>query len=406
MTNVLQFIIEQDISPTHPRTVILLTDGGVSNTEDLVSYVKKSANSTKIFTIGVGNDPSRDLVDGIAKYTRSKSAYISNMNMISNVVMTQMNRCLVSYFECIEMNWSNATPVKYTNGATIECSEIQPFLFANDVNTIYTIFTTREGELWLSDIQLEILLVNPFGEKSHFPISFTHATLSNDKSITALVSHQMVSYLSKKGTDQAKDAIVQIATNANILSKFTNFVGVEKRTNVNSTDTLEQHHIVSSHRLSEYSLLQSSQMALGATRGGSINKYAYKSRKMDFEEECEFEMSSKRFFDQTTSPVTPKKNTHNPLNKLDDILALQEWDGNWKYSDQLGKLLSVQEKTILDYFGITKLTDEYTTVYVLYHLTSIYDNQRTTWKLIYDKSVRWLSQFDHIKSFIIKLNNK
>lgn len=37
-----------------PRQVMVLTDGEVGNVQEIVSYVKKNCDTTRVFTFGVG----------------------------------------------------------------------------------------------------------------------------------------------------------------------------------------------------------------------------------------------------------------------------------------------------------------------------------------------------------------
>ena len=44
------------IDPTvQQRTIILLTDGAVSNTEEILNYVAKHKKSNRVFTVGIGS---------------------------------------------------------------------------------------------------------------------------------------------------------------------------------------------------------------------------------------------------------------------------------------------------------------------------------------------------------------
>lgn len=47
-----------------PRQLFILTDGEVNNPQECISAVKKNANTTRVFTFGIGTDASKELVIG------------------------------------------------------------------------------------------------------------------------------------------------------------------------------------------------------------------------------------------------------------------------------------------------------------------------------------------------------
>merc|ERR1719414_848862 len=50
------------------RQIFLLTDGEVSNTQDVIDLVKKYSHKNRIFSFGIGQGVSTELVDGVAQF--------------------------------------------------------------------------------------------------------------------------------------------------------------------------------------------------------------------------------------------------------------------------------------------------------------------------------------------------
>jgi uncharacterized protein with von Willebrand factor type A (vWA) domain len=63
----LQEVLSRAPKEGYPRQLFILTDGEVDNTKACVDFVRKHADTTRVFTFGVGNEASQDLVKGLAK---------------------------------------------------------------------------------------------------------------------------------------------------------------------------------------------------------------------------------------------------------------------------------------------------------------------------------------------------
>lgn len=61
---------------TNFRKIILVTDGQVRNTKEIVATCKRNAKSNRIFTVGIGSSASRALVKGVAGATHGRSAFV------------------------------------------------------------------------------------------------------------------------------------------------------------------------------------------------------------------------------------------------------------------------------------------------------------------------------------------
>lgn len=68
----LRAILSTKSNPDYPRQIFLLTDGEVSNTQQIIEYASTNAKDTRIFTFGIGVDASPALVSGLAKVSRGE----------------------------------------------------------------------------------------------------------------------------------------------------------------------------------------------------------------------------------------------------------------------------------------------------------------------------------------------
>lgn len=63
----LEEVLKSKPKEGYPRQLFVLTDGEVSNTDECIRFVRKHAETTRVFTFGIGNEASQNLVKGLAK---------------------------------------------------------------------------------------------------------------------------------------------------------------------------------------------------------------------------------------------------------------------------------------------------------------------------------------------------
>jgi hypothetical protein len=79
------------------RIIILLTDGGVTNESDVVSYVATLKN-TRIFTIGIGCDVSRSLVERVASAGHGTCTCVIDVIGLNDTIMDVLELTSMQYY--------------------------------------------------------------------------------------------------------------------------------------------------------------------------------------------------------------------------------------------------------------------------------------------------------------------
>ncbi|KAK3746543.1 hypothetical protein QZH41_005602 [Actinostola sp. cb2023] len=137
----LEFIFDQPSKRGRPRTIFLLTDGGVSNTLDVVDLIKKYSHSCRFFSFGIGPEACPHLVQGVAGPTTGKSWFITEEERIPPKVMEALNAALRPAITDIEVSWH--LPEGYD---VIQSPSKPPFVFDGERLVLYGILSRPPEE--------------------------------------------------------------------------------------------------------------------------------------------------------------------------------------------------------------------------------------------------------------------
>ena len=90
----LSFIMEPQITTGCSRSVFVITDGCVDNSIECMQIAKANAETTRIYTVGIGRGIDEHFLNGIAKETSGKACFIKSAKEMASTVMSLLRDAL------------------------------------------------------------------------------------------------------------------------------------------------------------------------------------------------------------------------------------------------------------------------------------------------------------------------
>lgn len=102
---VLHDLVNKPSIPSHPRLLFFLTDGAVSNVSDVVEFVAKHTQNMRIYSIGIGNGCSEELISGCAEKGKGSYTFITDDEMPEQKIISLLEKALSPVISNIELEY-------------------------------------------------------------------------------------------------------------------------------------------------------------------------------------------------------------------------------------------------------------------------------------------------------------
>ena len=249
----------------YPRQVFVLTDGQVSNTERVIQLVEAHHNANRVFTLGLGNQVSHHLVEGMARAGKGTAQFVSEGSDMAAKVMKQLKEAIQPALENVKVDWggkvegsSSSSPAPSAPQGSIVMSllgytspqassppeprvEVHqapyrvPPVFDSQHFVIYAMYSENKPPT-----SVKITAQSPDGPLVvELPVDPTKAI--RGKLIHTLAARSMIrdleegrSWMTELGYDvksaRVKEEIVRLGTKYQLTSLHTSFIAIEERT--------------------------------------------------------------------------------------------------------------------------------------------------------------------------------
>ncbi|XP_076104568.1 von Willebrand factor A domain-containing protein 5A-like isoform X1 [Mytilus galloprovincialis] len=220
-------IYQQKAKKEYPRQIFLLTDGEVQNTNEVISLVKQNAANTRVFTFGIGEGVSTSLIKGVANASNGKATFIRDKDNMHAKVMSVMKWAMEDCFCNGKVEWHLPPGNKVTTIPTQP-----PNIFRGEKLVLFALLSSHDRErTTLGSVNLR----GDLGGKAitHSMEIDVKQTAHTDLPLHRVAAKYQIKELELNDKDGSnKWLIVLVSKAANIVSKYTSFIGVDRETRV------------------------------------------------------------------------------------------------------------------------------------------------------------------------------
>jgi Ca-activated chloride channel family protein len=208
--------------PEHPTTpagtvrqVIFMTDGQVSNEQELFSFIHARLGESRLFTVGIGAAPNSHFMRNAARFGRGTFTYIGDVQQVQErmselfakldaPVMTSIN---VHSSDSIAESWPERIPDLYRGEPLVVAMRV------HDANAKITLHGSLGNEKWSKELTL-------LAAGSNDGI----ARLWGREKIESLMDHLT------DGSDpkNVEAAVIEVALQHHLVSPYTSLVAIDQ----------------------------------------------------------------------------------------------------------------------------------------------------------------------------------
>ncbi len=222
----LQLAFQQPRDPEYLRVVVFLTDGAVSNEDQVVRQLRKSLNEARVYAFGIGSAVNRFLLDKLAEVGRGCVEYIFPGQGIEEAIQRFQNRAAFPLLTDIQVDWGGAKVVDVY-------PDPLPDLYAGQPLVLLARFHSKKR----SPIRLQGRTRHSTYEQT-FEVDWPESTPDRGdhwKVLPAVWARARIDALmtqardDKKKTASVRDEILGLALEHHLLSPYTALIAIEER---------------------------------------------------------------------------------------------------------------------------------------------------------------------------------
>jgi hypothetical protein len=206
------------------RTVIVLTDGAVANTEQVISLCGSNVEVFRVFTMGIGSECSKSLVSGIADAGKGRAEYVVQGESMNAKVVGLLKDALDPVLFNTEIDWQQNSQF----GSVDYAPKNFPQVYPGKRVIVYGLSSKKIAQLQqiTSDPLKVRLRCQDDGMQLHefsLGVKFDQADMSGD------LLHKLYAYHKINDPATPKSEKIQLSKTYQIMSDFCAFVAVESR---------------------------------------------------------------------------------------------------------------------------------------------------------------------------------
>ena len=205
------------------RQVIFLTDGAVGNEDQLFKLIAEKLGDSRLFTVGIGSAPNSYFMTKAAQSGRGTFTYIGKVDEVKEKMAGLFAKLESPVLKGVQVAWPQ--PVNaIAGGMKVEAwPQRVPDLYLGEPIVISAALAGAGGEVQLTGMNGDL----PW--KASLPV----ASASNGSGMGVLWAREKIGALTDslregKSEDEVRSAVVQVALEHHLVSKYTSLVAVDK----------------------------------------------------------------------------------------------------------------------------------------------------------------------------------
>jgi len=214
------------------RVVCFMTDGYVGNDFEIIDAVRKNADTTRVFSFGIGNSVNRFLLDGMAHAGRGEVEYVTLASQAEAAVERFHERVLAPVLTDVEIDWGGL-PV-----ADVYPQRV-PDLFSSKPIVVHGRLTgPAQGTVRLRgntgsgpyEDTIAVAGATPAGADASAASNPALPSLWARSKVTDLMNRDLAALQRGSFPDELKQQIIALGVEFRLVTQFTSFVAVEELT--------------------------------------------------------------------------------------------------------------------------------------------------------------------------------
>lgn len=212
MLDPINHIFNQKSQKKYKRTLFLITDGAVSNTKDIVASVKKYSNENRVYTLGIGNGCSTELVKSIAIAGKGKFEFAAEKDDLIEKVIYLLSHSLAPFYDNINFFFK----IELVDKIYPDPRDFR-ILGLNEKIEFLILFNEKFKEVK----KFEIKISGEDCQHKFFSqtIEFSAEDAVKDDVLHKVLANNLINY-----SDECKGNLIKIAVDYQVLSSYTSFL--------------------------------------------------------------------------------------------------------------------------------------------------------------------------------------
>jgi len=216
MAPALRFALTGGDTPGYLRQVIFMTDGGVSNEDELFRLISERLGTTRLFTIGIGSAPNSHFMTKAAQFGRGSFTYVGDVR--------EVEEKMAKLFAKIEAPVLKDVAIRWADGSTVETFPARvPDLYLGEPIVVSAVLNRSAARA---------IVVSGVRGNQPWSVTLTPSSDSGASGVGVLWARSKIASLMdqlRTGADEKdiRPAVLKVALEHHLVSAYTSLVAVD-----------------------------------------------------------------------------------------------------------------------------------------------------------------------------------